>query len=125
MILEPGFKILIAHRRLFKGDHCRYFTGIVEAYEAGIARVTGHSWLRDGYRGSFTRKDDERTKIVPITSGMVFVYQLPGSVDIAKLEVRTEGTDVVMTDGHGFRMDLTEGVLRGGDEVPTYGSFSA
>ena len=37
MILETGAKVLIAHRRLFEGDHGRYFTGVVEGYEGGLA----------------------------------------------------------------------------------------
>ena len=37
MILNKGAKVLISHRRLYETDHGRYFTGMVDAYEDGIA----------------------------------------------------------------------------------------
>jgi hypothetical protein len=55
MILERGAKVLVSHRRLFELDHGRYFIGVVEAYDAGVARVCGHTWTRDGYKGHFKR----------------------------------------------------------------------
>jgi hypothetical protein len=41
MLLEPEDKVLVVHRRLFEGDHQRFFVGIVENYEEGIAKVSG------------------------------------------------------------------------------------
>ena len=117
MILEPGVRVLIAHRRLYEGDHMRFFTGVVEGYEAGIARVTGHTWLRDGYSGAFKRKDDTRTKIVSLMSGTLIVYQLPSTIDLASLRVESRNADVHLVDRAGFRMDLTEGVLHGGSQL--------
>ena len=47
MILNPGDKILVVHRPLFEADTARYFLGLVDAYEAGIAKVVGTSWVKD------------------------------------------------------------------------------
>jgi hypothetical protein len=118
MILETGMKVLIAHRRLFESDHLRLFIGTIEGYEDGLARVTGHTWIRDGYHGGYERKDDLRTKIVPVASGTVLVYQLDSTVDLDTLHVRTEGHEVYATDGHGFRMNLTEGYLHAAPVAP-------
>ncbi|MCY2959974.1 MAG: hypothetical protein NTY35_07385 [Planctomycetota bacterium] len=112
MILESGNKVLIAHRRLFDTDQPRFFTGLVEAYEDGVARVEGHSWSRDSFHGTFARKGDLRTKIVSLSSGTVIVYKLPSSVDLGSLEIRVQGTDLLATDKSGFRMDLTENVVQ-------------
>ena len=109
MILETGMKVLIAHRRLFEGDHARIFVGTVEGYEAGLARVTGYTWTRDPFQGGYHRKDDPRTKIVAIASGTVIVYQLDQAVEVASLRIVHEGNEVIAKDGGGFRMDLTEG----------------
>ncbi|MEM9380406.1 MAG: hypothetical protein AAGB93_10705, partial [Planctomycetota bacterium] len=118
MILRPGTKVLVAHRRLYATDHGRYFTGVVDAYEAGMARITGHTWMHDGYRGSYQQKDDERTKIVPILSGSVIVYQLPSDTLLDDLTVTVEGVKMFLRDGAGFEMDLTEGVLQDGQARP-------
>ena len=108
-MLTPGDKLFIAHRRLFDGDEPRFFAGRVVAYEAGLAKVAGHAWVRERIRGEFGRKADERVKIVPLTSGAVIVYQLPDSVDLAKLRLETHKTHFLLTDGR-FSMDLTDRV---------------
>ena len=111
MILESGIKVLIAHRRLFESDHVRFFVGTVEGYEDGLARVTGQTWTRDPYQGLYVGKKELRTKIVPIGSGTVIVYQLPGTVRLEHFELSTEGSTLVAHDGADFRMDLSEGQI--------------
>jgi hypothetical protein len=111
MILESGMKVLVTHRRLFESDHPRYFAGVVEGYENGLARVTGHTWTRDGYRGVFLRKQDARTKILAIGSGTMIVYQLPSTVQLEDFRIETEGARSYAHDASGFRMDLSEGHL--------------
>lgn len=114
MILEPGDKILVAHRRLFEGDHARFFVGEVEEHELGVVRVHGWTWIRDGYQGLFTRKDDLRTKILSLSSGTLIVYALPESADLASLRLENPGGELFLCDDLGLRMDLSEGVLHGG-----------
>lgn len=119
MILETGSKILIAHRRLFEGDHARFFVGVVEGYESGIARVSGHTWIRSGYHGEYRRKADESTKIVSLVSGTVILYALPSSVDLGSLRFSNEAGDLYLRDDGGWQMDLSEGVLHGGAPLPS------
>ena len=47
MPLTPGDKVLIVHRRLFEKDTDRFFLGTIEAFEAGLARVTGFTFARN------------------------------------------------------------------------------
>lgn len=108
MILEPGAKVLLSHRRLFDSDHPRFFVGVVEGYEDGIVKVCGHTWLRDGYSGTFKKKADDRTKIVSITSGAVMVYQLPGTTNLNSIRFSTENGELSIRDDGDFRMDMNE-----------------
>jgi hypothetical protein len=108
MVLKPGDKVLIVHRRLFENDSTRFFVGVVEEYDAGLARVTGLSFPRDSVTGHIHRKDDPRTKIVAIGSGTVLVYVLTGDPQIDKLHFVHMGSKLKLSDGSGFEMDLTE-----------------
>ena len=108
MLLNEGDKILVAHRRLFEKDEIRFFVGRVDAYEAGVVRVTGHSHVRDAVGGRLIEKDDERTKILSLASGTLIVYLLPDRVALDLLKfVATDGR-LVLSDGKGFTMNLTE-----------------
>lgn len=109
MIVEKGDKLLVTHRRLFAEDQPRFFVGVVEEYEDGLAAVTGHSFVREPVRGDLVRKPDQRTKLVSIASGNVLVYLLPSATALEELRAE-HGPDgsVVLTDGAGLCMDLTD-----------------
>ena len=109
-MLNPGDKLLIAHRRLFEEDQPRFFVGRVLAYADGIAKVAGHAWVKERVRAEFGRKPDERIKFVPLASGSIIAYELPAAVDLAKVVLRSTNMGLVLTDGAGFSMDLTDRV---------------
>ena len=108
MLLKTGDKILIAHRRLFESDQDRFFVGQVEDYEAGVVKAKGHSYVRDVMAGLVVEKAEERTKILALSSGTLIVYQLPDSVLVENLKFEIAETRLLLTDGRGFRMNLTE-----------------
>lgn len=109
MIMTSGDRILIAHRRLFEKDQPRFFTGIVEHYENGIARVFGYSWIRDQLAGKIYKAADQRTKVISISSGTLLVYVLPSTLDAQALSIEQHANgDVTVTDGKDFTMDMTE-----------------
>lgn len=108
MVLKPGDKVLIVHRRLFEKDGTRFFVGNVEEYDAGLAKVRGFSFYRDMETGHVYKKDDPRTKIFAIGSGTVLVYLLIGDPEIDKLHFVHAGRKFSLADGSGFEMDLTE-----------------
>ena len=108
MLLALGTKLLVCHRRLFADDHPRFFAGVVEAYESGIAKITGFTWSRDPARG-FQRRAEARTKLVAIASGTLMVYELPAEVNLEKLRIEQPNVHaVLLTDGVSFQMDLAE-----------------
>lgn len=109
MLIEPGSKLLIVHRRLYDRDRARFFVGVVEAYQDGLARVTGHTWAQDAFHESFVKKEDARCKIIPLTSGALIVYLLPNTLNLARVEFHADPQGRLwLRDGEGLGMDLTE-----------------
>ena len=108
MIIEPGDAMLISHRRLFNEDTPRYFVGVVDAYQDGIVRMTGTTWLHDLISGQMQHKSDARTKVISLASGTVIAYLLPENVDTDKLRITYEQQQYSLSDGGGFNMDITD-----------------
>jgi len=113
MLLREGDKILVAHRRLFDKDVARFFIGQVEAYEAGVVKVTGHSYVRDALGGQVVEKAEQRTKTLSLSSGTLIVYQLPDGVALDTLKFVSAEGRLSLTDGKGFTMNLTEATHAG------------
>jgi hypothetical protein len=116
MLLKEGDKVLVAHRRLFPHDEPRFFLGTVDAYQAGVVKVTGHSFIRDLFTG-IVEKRDIRTKLISLSSGTVMVYQLPDHVLLDSMEFRYEDGWLLLSDGRDFAMNLAERTI-GRKEMP-------
>ena len=108
MLLQSGDKLLVVHRRLFERDGSRFFVGDVEAYEAGIVRVAGYTFVRDPIGGTVSRKNDARVKLFSLSSGSLMVYVLPRDLNVESVRMVAEEASLALTDGHAFRMDLSE-----------------
>jgi len=108
-VIHKGEVLLIVHRRLYTDDEPRFFVGTVDQYDDGLARVTGYTWQRDPHsNGAWHRKDDERTKLVALASVTLIAYSLPvESAESLELVRGAEG-QVLLRDGQGFEMDLSE-----------------
>jgi hypothetical protein len=111
MILKTGDVILVAHRRLFETDRHRFFLGTVETYEGGLAAVNGYTFAREDIDGTFVRKADPVTKIVTLTSGSLMTYRLPPGVVVDDARIIAETGRLILTDGHGLEMNLSEHLL--------------
>ena len=107
-MLNEGDKVLIAHRRLFRGDAAHYFAGRVVAYDAGLVKVAGHSFVRDPVTGGMIEKSEARTKVLALASGTLMVYQLPDAVALESLAFTWADGRVTAADGKGFEMNLGE-----------------
>jgi hypothetical protein len=113
MVLKEGDKVMVAHRRLYRGDTAHYFVGRVDAYEAGLVRVTGHSYVRDLISGGMVEKTEARTKILAVSSGTLMVYRLPDATSLDTLTFTWADGRLSVTDGQGFMMNLGE-IAHGG-----------
>lgn len=115
MIINKNDKMLISHRRLFKEDASRFFTGIVEAYQDGLVRLSGYSWQHSMIQSEVVKKEDKRTKIISLSSGMFICYQLPFTVEMEQLHLTYQKQGYSLSDGKDFTMDLTERMLKSGN----------
>lgn len=111
MVMPLGSKVLINHRRLFADDHARYFIGVAEAYEHGMIRVSGFTWIRDQLNASFQKRAEQRTKIMSLASGTLICYLLPQEIEPSRVVVETTDNRIwLRDDSSGFKMELTEGI---------------
>ncbi|MDB6064670.1 MAG: hypothetical protein JWR26_878 [Pedosphaera sp.] len=108
MILQKGEKIHVIHRRNFEKDPHRHFVGLVDAYENGVARVTGHIYTVDMVKFAFIRRAEQRIRIIALTSGDVLVNVLPNSVKLEKIVYKQEKGSVRVTDGSDWHMDISD-----------------
>lgn len=122
MLLKEGDKLFVAHRRLFDKDPARFFVGRVDAYETGVVKITGHSYVRDRVTGRTVEKAEVRTKILSLSSGTLLVYLLPEQTALDTIEFVLTGHRLTVTDGKEFRMNLMEFLWGGRGEGPVTGS---
>ena len=109
MILNPGEKIHVVHRRMFDKDTRKHFVGEVEAYENGLVRAIGHVFvIEDPTENIFRKKSELRSRIVSISAGNVYVNVLPSDVDLEQIRYESEGRRLRITDGSEWHLDLKE-----------------
>lgn len=111
MIFENDNKVLVVDQRPLETDEIRFIVGVVDAYEAGTVKVSGHSWIRDPVAGAIISKPGLRTSVFSLASGTPIVCQLPTAVVLKRLcfEEKQDGS-FWLNDGSDFQMDLTEKV---------------
>src|SRR3954452_2396503 len=108
MILQKGEKIHVIHRRHLDKDPHRHFIGVVDAYEHGLARATGHIYAVDTVKFTFFRRPEQRTRIIALASGDVLVNILPHSVDLEKITYKQEKKSLRVTDGSHWHMEISD-----------------
>ena len=96
------------HRRQMEREPHRHFVGVVEAYENGVARVTGYVYTVDTIKSAFFRRPDKRTRILAISSGDLLVNILPPEVNLDKIVYKLEKKAVRVTDGSEWYLDISE-----------------
>ena len=73
MILKPGEKVHVIHRRHYEKDHHRHFIGVVEGYDFGVARITGNVYTVDPVKFAFMKRPEvrefARAQKAPLTGG--------------------------------------------------------
>lgn len=109
LLLNPGEKIHVIHRRYFEKDVRRHFVGQVEAFADGVARASGYVFVIDDLnKHLFVRRPDRRIKLIPITTGDVLVNVIPDSVDLAQVRYELGDRTLRVTDGSTWIMDVKE-----------------
>lgn len=108
MILQKGEKIHVIHRRHLDKEPQRHFVGVVDDYEYGVARVTGHMFAVDPVKAVFFRRPELRTRIISLQSGEALVNVLPPSVNLDNIVYKTEQKSLRVTDGADWHMDISD-----------------
>jgi hypothetical protein len=109
VILSPGEKIHVMHRRRFEKDVRRHFVGEVAGYEQGVARASGYVFVVDDLsKHLFVKRPDRRTKLIPTMSGDVIVNVIPETVDVESVAYELKDRSLVVTDGGDWAMDVKE-----------------
>ena len=107
-VLSTGEKVHIIHRRHFEKEPHRHFVGVVDAYQDGVARVTGHVFTVDPVKFKFVRRPEPRTRLVSLLSGDVLVNVIPPAVNLDNVTYQQEAKAVRVTDGSKWHLDLSE-----------------
>ena len=107
-LIKTGAKLVVSHRRMYPTDGARYFLGTAVAYDCGVVKIVGRTFVRDMGSGQIVAKSDRRTKIVSLSSGMLFVYELPDSVDVEELRFEADESHITLVDANGFQMNFDE-----------------
>lgn len=108
MVLRSGEKVHVIHRRHYEKDQHRHFIGVVEAYEAGVARIVGNVFTVDTTKFQYIRRPETRTRIVSLIAGDVLVNVLPATVQLDKVIYKQEKKAVRVTDGSDWFLDISE-----------------
>ena len=108
MILKPGEKIHVIHRRYFENESRRHFVGTVECYENGLARVGGYVFGLDRVKFTFVKRPELRTRVVALASGDVLVNIIPDHVKLEDVVYKVHNKDLRVTDGSDWYLDLSE-----------------
>lgn len=108
MILKPGEKIHVIHRRYFEKETRRHFVGTVEGYQDGVARVTGYVFGLDRVKFTFVKRPELRTRIISLSSGDVLVNVIPEHVNIEQVTYKQVKKNLRVSDGSDWYIDLSE-----------------
>jgi hypothetical protein len=98
---------------MFQQDDPRYFIGKTIACEGQLVKLGGFSFARDQASGSVIRKNELRIKVFSLASPGFIVYQLPDSVDIEQVDIKSTEADAVLVQGNQQLMNLSERIHGG------------
>ena len=108
-ILSPGEIVHARMRPRFADDVRRAFIGVVKAYEDGVARVEGHTWVFNARDGVYVPKQAQRVRLIPVSSGEFTVNVLPRTTQIEKVRYELAADRrLILTDGAALKMDVSE-----------------
>ena len=109
MVLSEGDQVHVVTRRLFDGDLRRHFAGRVEAVSGDAARLRGYAFVYNSARNQYDRRAGLRTRIIGMTNPGLLINVMPSDVVLDQLTYRVnEERQLVITDGSGFSMNVSE-----------------
>ncbi len=108
-VVNIGDKIHVMTRRSFDGDLRRHMVGEILAFDDGIVRVRGYTFLYDQFRNEFVRRPEIRTRLLGLGDSGHVINVLPAEVEIERLRyTHSDERRLVLTDGRGYSLDINE-----------------
>ena len=109
MILKNGEKVFIISRRIFEKDLRRHFVGEVLESNEAVARVRGYAFVYDDINSDFVRREELRTRIIPLTDAGYIINLLPSEAVLEEISYQTdERNQRTITDGKTFQLNISE-----------------
>ena len=107
-LVKSGEIIHVIERRLFVGDVRRHFVGQVEACTDHALRVRGYLFVYDSSASAFTRKPEQRTRILPLDNRLI-LNVLPEGISLEEIRYTHDAEgNLSLTDGADLELDISE-----------------
>lgn len=108
MVIDVGEIVHVIDRRGFEADLRRHFVGVVEQVDKLAIRVVGYAFIYDTSDSTFIRRDEKRTRVIPLTSGLI-INVAPPQTDLENVRYAAdENGHAAVTDGGVFTLNITE-----------------
>jgi hypothetical protein len=107
-VLEIGDKVHIITRRLFDGDIRRHFAGEVTGISGELQEVRGYTFVFNTGANEYKKRPELRTRLFSLGQADFIVNKIPREVAVKSLDYRFIDKRLVITDGHGFSLDINE-----------------
>lgn len=107
-VLGVGEKVHVVTRRSFPEDARRHFAGAVLACSGDVAKVEGYSFVLHATTNEYERRPERRIRVLSLSDAGNIVNVLPEAVRLEKLSYEFSSGKLLMTDGEGYVLELTE-----------------
>jgi hypothetical protein len=107
-ILGVGAKVHVVSRRAFPEDVRRHFAGVVQSCSGGVVRVEGYAFVLKGSTNEYERRTEKRVRVISLTDARNTINVLPETVRIDRLTYTFSSGRLLMIDGDGYELELTE-----------------
>jgi hypothetical protein len=99
MLLRNGEKVHVMHRTFFEKGGGRTLVGVVEACDAGVARIRGNIFAMDQTKMVPVRQAVPATRFISLVNGEHIVTPLPDTAILEKMEYQQSDTGLLVRDG--------------------------
>ena len=107
-VLGVGEKVHVVTRRAFPQDVRRHFVGSVQAISDDAIKLEGYAFVLRGATNEYERRPEKRVRVVSLSDGANIINVLPESVRLDDLKYAFSSGRLLMTDGDGYELELTE-----------------
>ena len=107
-VLGVGEKVHVVTRRAFPEDVRRHFVGAVQACSGDAVKLEGYAFVLRGSTNEYERRPEKRVRVVSLSDAGNIINVLPESVHLDGLKYEFSSGRLLMTDGAGYELELTE-----------------